>query len=56
MSKHDFGDYNKAERTREVVQEAMKDAQKAFAEHDLRANVRLETCQPDRCFHVPPTK
>jgi hypothetical protein len=46
----------KAERTREVVLQGMKDVQKAFAEHDLIANVRLETYEPDRYLHVPPTK
>jgi hypothetical protein len=44
------------EPTREavVVLEGMKDAHQDFAEYDLKANVRLETCEPDRCFHVPP--
>ena len=46
----------KAERTREVILKGMKDVQKAFAEHDLVANVRLETYEPDRYLHVPPTK
>jgi len=44
----------KGERTREVILEGMKDVQKAFAEHDLIANVRLETYDPDRYLHVPP--
>jgi hypothetical protein len=32
----------------------MEDVQRAFADHDLVANVRLETYDGDRYFHVPP--
>ena len=42
MMDHSFP--GKAERTREFVLDGMKDIQKAFAEEDLIANVRLETC------------
>ena len=44
----------KDERTRQFVLQGMKDVQKAFAEHDLVANVRLETYDGERYFHVPP--
>eukprot|EP00543_Licmophora_paradoxa_P018819 CAMPEP_0202464480 /NCGR_PEP_ID=MMETSP1360-20130828/62081_1 /ASSEMBLY_ACC=CAM_ASM_000848 /TAXON_ID=515479 /ORGANISM="Licmophora paradoxa, Strain CCMP2313" /LENGTH=99 /DNA_ID=CAMNT_0049087795 /DNA_START=581 /DNA_END=880 /DNA_ORIENTATION=+ len=42
------------ERTREYVLEGMKKVQEAFREHDLIANVRLETYEGPRYFHVPP--
>jgi hypothetical protein len=44
----------KAERTREFVLSGMREIQQAFAEHDLIANVRLETYDGDCYFHVPP--
>lgn len=44
----------KAERTREFVLDGMKKAQDAFQEHDLIANMRLETYEGERYFHVPP--
>ena len=43
------------ERTREVVLDGMKRVQAAFAEHDLVANVRLETYVGDAYFHLPPS-
>ena len=42
------------DRTREVVLEGMASVQKAFADHGLIANVRLETYVGDMYFHVPP--
>lgn len=42
------------ERTREVVVESMKEIQRAFADHDLIANIRLETYEGQAYFHVPP--
>eukprot|EP00523_Entomoneis_sp_CCMP467_P002929 CAMPEP_0168747672 /NCGR_PEP_ID=MMETSP0724-20121128/15779_1 /TAXON_ID=265536 /ORGANISM="Amphiprora sp., Strain CCMP467" /LENGTH=113 /DNA_ID=CAMNT_0008795473 /DNA_START=8 /DNA_END=349 /DNA_ORIENTATION=- len=51
----DIRAYGKAERTREFVLDGMKDVQKAFAEEDLIANVRLETYEGERYFHVPPS-
>lgn len=33
----------------------MKKAQNAFQEHDLIANMRLETYEGERYFHVPPS-
>ena len=45
----------KPERTREFILEGMKDIQKAFSEEELIANVRLETYEGERYFHVPPT-
>lgn len=50
----DIRAYGKAERTREFVLEGMNDIQKAFAEEDLIANLRLETYDGERYFHVPP--
>ena len=44
-----------AERTREVVLDGMKKVQKSFLEHDLVANVRLETYEGERYFHLPPS-
>ena len=46
----------KAERTREVVLDGMKKVQDAFGDHDLIANVRLETYEGERYFHCPPTE
>jgi hypothetical protein len=45
----------KAERTREFVLDGMHKAQVVFQEHDLIANIRLETYEGERYFHVPPT-
>ena len=42
------------DRTREAVLESMAKVQQAFAEHDLIANVRVETYQGDAYFHLPP--
>ena len=51
----DIRAYGKAERTREFVLEGMKEIQKNMKEeHDLVANVRLETYEGERYFHVPP--
>lgn len=44
------------ERTRETVLDGMKKVQDAFGDHDLIANVRLETYEGARYFHVPPSK
>lgn len=44
------------ERTREVVLESMASIAAAFAEHDLVANVRLETYEGSQYFHLPPKK
>jgi len=46
----------KEDRTREMVLSGMKDIHKAFEQHDLIANVRLETYEGERYFHVPPTE
>lgn len=46
----------KPERTREMVLQGMKGVHQAFRHHDLTANVRLETYEGDRYFHLPPTK
>jgi hypothetical protein len=35
------------------VLDGMKQVQKAFADHDLIANIRLETYDGERYFHVP---
>jgi len=51
----DIRAYGKAERTREFVLQGMKDVQAAFADHDLNANIRLETYEGERYFHVPPS-
>mmetsp|Transcript_8123 Transcript_8123/g.9811 ORF Transcript_8123/g.9811 Transcript_8123/m.9811 type:complete len:111 (+) Transcript_8123:177-509(+) len=51
----DIRAYGKPERTREMVLDGMQKVQGAFKEHDLIANVRLETYEGDRYFHVPPT-
>lgn len=50
----DIRAYGKSERTREMVVEGMKKVQKAFGEEGLIANVRLETYEGERYFHVPP--
>ena len=52
----DIRAYGKSERTREFVLDGMTQIQGAFAEHDLVANVRLETYNGERYFHVPPKK
>ena len=44
-----------AERTREMVLEGMKKVRQSFLDHDLVANIRLETYDGERYFHVPPT-
>ena len=51
----DIRAYGKAERTRDFVLDGMKTIQKNLQnEHDLVANVRLETYEGERYFHVPP--
>ena len=50
----DIRAYGKSERTREFVIDGMTQVQQAFADHDLVANVRLETYEGERYFHVPP--
>ena len=52
----DIRAYGKAERTRDFVLDGMKEVQQAFAEENLTANVRLETHEGERYFHVPPSK
>ena len=52
----DIRAYGKAERTREFVLDGMTQVQQAFKSHDLVANVRLETYDGERYFHVPPPK
>ena len=42
------------DRTREMVLDSMAKVQGAFAEHDLVANVRLETYAGESYFHLPP--
>eukprot|EP00566_Odontella_aurita_P024869 CAMPEP_0113532332 /NCGR_PEP_ID=MMETSP0015_2-20120614/3999_1 /TAXON_ID=2838 /ORGANISM="Odontella" /LENGTH=108 /DNA_ID=CAMNT_0000431279 /DNA_START=158 /DNA_END=481 /DNA_ORIENTATION=- /assembly_acc=CAM_ASM_000160 len=51
----DIRAYGKPERTREVVLEGIKRVQEAFKEEGLIANVRLETYEGERYFHVPPS-
>ena len=51
----DIRAYGKPERTREFVLEGMEKVQGAFGESDLIANVRLETYEGERYFHVPPS-
>jgi len=46
----------KAERTREFVLDGLQSVQRAFKEEGLIPNIRLETYEGDRYFHVPPTK
>ena len=50
----DIRAYGKAERTRAVVIDGMEKVQKAFKDHDLIANVRLETYEGEKYFHLPP--
>ena len=50
----DIRAYGKPERTREFVIDGMKEVQKAFLDENLIANVRLETYEGERYFHVPP--
>jgi len=50
----DIRAYGKAERTREFVLDGMKEVQGAFKHEGLVANVRLETYDGERYFHVPP--
>ena len=38
-----------------MVLDGMKKVQGAFKDHGLVANVRLETYEGERYFHVPPT-
>ena len=42
------------DRTREMVLDSMAKVQDAFAEHNLVANVRLETYVGESYFHLPP--
>ena len=44
----------KEERTREFVVDGLKEVQKAFKDEGLIANLRLETYEGERYFHVPP--
>lgn len=46
----------KSDRTRDMVLKGMKDIHLAFQEENLIANVRLETYEKERYFHVPPTQ
>eukprot|EP00980_Cylindrotheca_fusiformis_P020790 scaffold7770_cov94-Cylindrotheca_fusiformis.AAC.2 len=46
----DIRAYGKPERTREVVLDGMKKVQSAFKEHNLMANVRLETYEGERPY------
>ena len=50
----DIRAYGKAERTREMVLDGMQKVQSAFAEEGLITNVRLETYDGEKYFHVPP--
>jgi hypothetical protein len=43
------------ERTRDFVLEGMRRVQNAFKEENLIANVRLETYEGLRYFHLPPS-
>jgi len=45
-----------SDRTREVVLDGMTQVQEAFKECNLIANVRLETYEGERYFHLPPKK
>jgi len=42
------------ERTRDYVLDGMTQVQEAFRDENLIANVRLETYEGERYFHVPP--
>lgn len=44
----------KSDRTRDMVLDGMKKVQAAFKEEGLIANVRLETYEAERYFHLPP--
>ena len=50
----DIRAYGKSERTREMVLDGMNQVQNAFGEEGLVANVRLETYDGEKYFHVPP--
>ena len=50
----DIRAYGKPERTREIVLDGMNKVQDAFKTEGLIANVRLETYEGERYFHVPP--
>ena len=50
----DIRAYGKAERTRDMVLDGMNKVQKAFGDEGLVANVRLETYDGEKYFHVPP--
>lgn len=52
----DIRAYGKSERTRDFVLDGMTQVQEAFREEGLLANVRLETYDGERYFHVPPPK
>ena len=52
----DIRAYGKSERTRELVIDNMQEIQRAFQDHDLVANVRLETYDGEKYFHLPPKK
>lgn len=52
----DIRAYGKAERTREFIINGMIEVQQAFAAENLVANLRLETYDGARYFHVPPPK
>jgi hypothetical protein len=52
----DIRAYGKSERTREFVLSTMSDIQRAFADHGLVANVRLETYEGERYFHLPASR
>ena len=41
-------------RTRDIVLDGMRQVQKSFEDEGLIANVRLETYEGGRYFHVPP--
>ncbi len=51
----DIRAYDKPERTRDFVLDGMKDVQSAFGDEGLIANVRLETYNGEKYFHVPPS-
>mmetsp|Transcript_22909 Transcript_22909/g.54027 ORF Transcript_22909/g.54027 Transcript_22909/m.54027 type:complete len:112 (-) Transcript_22909:1178-1513(-) len=51
----DIRSYAKPERTREFVLDGLKQVQRAFADHNLVANVRCESYDGERYWHVPPS-
>ena len=51
----DIRSYAKPERTREFVLDGLKQVQSAFADHNLVANVRCESYDGERYWHVPPS-